>query len=422
MQKILSSPSDVRLLFLSCWITYFLCYIGRINYSIIIVEIVGEGMLTKPQAGLISTGAFFAYGTGQLFSGFLSGKLLPKRLMLIGIAGSALCNLGMFFARSHSLMLCLWILNGFSQSLMWAPIMKMFSEYLSHKDGVRANTHFASCGILSMVAAAGLCSLTVSLFSWQYIFLLSSVLILIAAVVFSVGITKTEQRLAAVEDTPPEQTGQEAAPVGKFNYKALFATPVFLIILFVTVIQGILKDGVSTWIPTLLSERFHVVSYLSILVMAILPLTNLAGIYAAPLISEKIFKNEVTAAALFFAVAGFSAAGALLLKSAGIIITVLLLSLLTSSVAGINLILVGFIPLRFSKWKIAAVLSGFINFMTYFGSAISGYGFGSISTRSGWDRVILLWLGLAGAGCLMFLVTAKFSINLTSKLGKEGKQ
>lgn len=44
-RKIHTQPGAVRALFLLCWASYFLCYIGKLNYSAAMAEMIGRGVL-----------------------------------------------------------------------------------------------------------------------------------------------------------------------------------------------------------------------------------------------------------------------------------------------------------------------------------------------------------------------------------------
>lgn len=65
------------------------------------------------------------------------------------------------------------------------------------------------------------------------------------------------------------------------------------------VMMGILRDGITTWMPTFINERYHLGTSLSILSAAILPLFSIFSVIAASWIS-KWLTNEAAAAALLF--------------------------------------------------------------------------------------------------------------------------
>ena len=55
-----------RAFMLLCAMVYFTSYLTRTNYTAVILELTGALGITKSEAGLISTIAFFTYGAGEL--------------------------------------------------------------------------------------------------------------------------------------------------------------------------------------------------------------------------------------------------------------------------------------------------------------------------------------------------------------------
>ena len=91
-------------LFVICWMAYFTCYIGRLNYSSAMAAMIEEAVLTKTQAGTISMVYFFVYGSGQLLNGFLGDRLPPGRMIFGGLFLSMICNLLMGVSGSFGIM------------------------------------------------------------------------------------------------------------------------------------------------------------------------------------------------------------------------------------------------------------------------------------------------------------------------------
>lgn len=56
------------------------------------------------------------------------------------------------------------------------------------------------------------------------------------------------------------------------------------------------KDGVTTWVPTYITETFLTSPAFSILVTTVLPIVNLTGAYLAQYLYQKCKKQEAAAA------------------------------------------------------------------------------------------------------------------------------
>ena len=75
--------------------------------------------------------SFITYGAGQIISGLLGDKINPKKLITWGLAASALMNFAVPLCKSPAGITAVWCVNGFAQALMWPPIVRIFSEYLT---------------------------------------------------------------------------------------------------------------------------------------------------------------------------------------------------------------------------------------------------------------------------------------------------
>ncbi len=123
-----------------------------------------------------------------------------------------------------------------------------------------------------------------------------------------------------------------------------------LFLLIPVVVHGVLKDGVTSWVPTCISETFMASPTLSVLVTTMLPVINLTGAYAAQFMYRRFFqKQEVKTASFFFLIA----TGALVLlwrfSAVNMFLTAGLLSVITASMMAVNTLFVNLLPLHFEK-------------------------------------------------------------------------
>lgn len=177
-----------------------------------------------------------------------------------------------------------------------------------------------------------------------------------------------------------------------------------LVILIPVIVHGVLKDGVTSWVPTYISETFLTSPALSILVTTILPVINLTGAYAAQYLYRKWKKQETKTAACFFMAATVSLLCLWLFGSKSLMLTVILLSVITASMMAVNTVFVNLLPLRFEKAGRVSTVSGFLNSMAYLGCAISTFTIGILVQQTGWDNTILSWLGITFLALIMCML------------------
>jgi OPA family glycerol-3-phosphate transporter-like MFS transporter len=415
MKKKLQSQIVVRYFVVICWIAYFSTYLGRLNYVAAMNEMVRIGFLTKPEAGMIGTGFFFCYGIGQLFSGFLGDRVPSRWMCFVGIAGSAMINLAMAFTEGSSGMLLLWCINGFAQALTWAPIIKILSERLSTEQCKKASVTMTTTVAVGTISAYTLAALMIGVADWRGVFATSSLILGGVSLLWLFAIGRIE-KIADTSDNEDEVTAgvnatlrendtnvvNGAVPVTGNIWTLLLAMGVFPVMLCI-VLQGILKDGVMTWVPTYISEIYQLGSVTSILASIMLPITNLGGVYAAYYLNSRYFKNEVKTSGVCFAITAGAILTLVLFGGNHVIIAVVALSITTSGMMGVNTMLISLLPLYFAKHNKVSTVTGILNSCAYAGSAVSSFGIGLIAQYFDWEVTIIIWFILALIGAAICL-------------------
>ena len=113
-QQYLENKKYSLLIFIACFAAYTSSYIGRINFSAALPAIIGDGLFTKSQAGIIGSAFFFVYGAFQIINGFLGDKISPFKMIIAGTFLSGIANVGMSFCSSNISMAIIWGFNGFA--------------------------------------------------------------------------------------------------------------------------------------------------------------------------------------------------------------------------------------------------------------------------------------------------------------------
>ena len=95
-----------------------------------------------------------------------------------------------------------------------------------------------------------------------------------------------------------QKSKKEAKTEEKKASQKLKLTPVFvisiLVILISAVTNGFIKDGVTTWVPSILKEEFGVPASLSIIVTLLLPVLSIFGASLVKILHKKQKSERVT--------------------------------------------------------------------------------------------------------------------------------
>ena len=112
-------------------LTYFASYVTRINFAVMLVKICSDLNQPKTAMAIVVTGLTVTYGFGQILSGFMGDKMKAQRMISVGLAIACITNAAMTVCHSIPVMTAVWCINGFAQAMLWPPIVRLMSEYLT---------------------------------------------------------------------------------------------------------------------------------------------------------------------------------------------------------------------------------------------------------------------------------------------------
>lgn len=404
----ITQPRMAKALFALCWMGYFLTYFGRLNYNAVMAQVLAEGVLTKPQAGLVGTAFFFTYAVGQLFSGWVGDKVSPRLFICTGLVLSGVCNLLMGLATAYPLMLGLWCVNGFVQSFAWPPLLRIFCERFTPATRLRACVAINTTVPLGTLVTYGFAGWMAARGTWRFTFTAAGLVLCVFAVVWLTAMGRLE-RWAAVHGTLP--AAQNAAAPGVAGPKNKRFWPLFCaaglpLLCLALAVQGMLKDSVTSWAPVYLSENYGLAAAAAILTTMVIPLLNIFGMVAAGVMMQRKAREHTHAAALYLLCALLLG---LLMVFGGknALVAIALLALATTAMIAVNTLLISVFPGHFSATGRVATVSGILNFSVYVGSAISNYGIGALAAGRGWGPVLLLWTVSAIIGAALCLLAGR---------------
>lgn len=408
----IDSPAYVKKLFCLCWLVYCTSYIGRLNYSAAMTVMINENVLDSGQAGFISMLYFFAYGIGQLVNGFLGDRLSPKRMILIGIGMSAAANVFMGLSDDFVIMAIIWGINGYFQAMIWAPIIRIFAEMLTEADKINCSVNISSSGVVGTLLSYIMSALLIAHFHWKSVFFVASFLLFLVAVVFWFGFQSVltfsnkniERKRNIIEE---DREGITEKPKLRTDFRTLLFCSEILFILIPIIIHGVLKDGVTAWVPTYISSNFGLTPSFSILLTTVLPIINLTGAYAGWAIYRKMGENIALSNMVFFICSAVSLILLMAFGRVSVILTVILLAVITSSMMAVNTLTISVYPLKFEKDGRVSSVSGFLNAMAYIGTAISTFAVGLIVKYRGWLDTIFTWLAITVIAFVICLLAVK---------------
>ncbi|MBQ8911251.1 MAG: MFS transporter [Clostridia bacterium] len=389
---------EVRRIALLFTLMYMISYITRINYGAIIAEMVVDTGYTKALLSMALTGSFITYGVGQIVSGICGDYFSPKKLLSIGLGASVLMNLLIPFCPNPYFMLAVWCVNGFAQAFMWPPLVRLMSALLSDEDYKRVSVRVSLGSSIGTIVVYLIAPLCIRLAGWRSVFFFSALCGILMLIFWQIFGKDTEKKREKREEVPSGK--------GAEGKKGLFFFVLMAGVMLSIVLQGLLRDGVTTWMPSYISETYELGSSVSILTGVVLPIFGILCFELASFIYRKKLKNPMVCAGLFFGIGLVSALALNFVSGTNAIPSVLFSAMLTGSMHGVNLILICMIPPFFKGSGKVSTVSGVLNSCTSIGSALSTYGVAVLSDEYGWPFTLAVWAAIAALGTLMCLLCA----------------
>lgn len=394
-QQYLESKKYSSLVFVACFIAYAASYVGRINYSAALPDILSEGLFTKSQAGIIGSAFFIVYGFFQIINGFLGDKISPFKMIMLGLFLSAGTNVAMTFCTTNVMMAVVWGFNGFALSLLWAAILKILANIINYEMRSKACLNISATLPIGTVLAYILASVSINFFNWKYVFYTSSVVLIFAFVFFTVTYILSKKHITQVEIENPTNNTKKSADNKNITSKflPLFLSAGLLLVLPADAIHGAIKEGITTWVPTMITETYSTPVAFSVFISIILPIVNLSGNYIITPLYNKVFKkDELKTGAFILAFVLIPFAFLIFMKNLPIVVSVVLLALGTTAMHTFNYMIITLVPMQFAKYGKTATVTGVMNATAYIGCAAATYGFGIISDNIGWNGTVVVWI------------------------------
>ena len=364
----------------------------RLDYSATMVAIVADLKITKTLASYAVTGSFITYGIGQVFCGIIADKISPVKMIKYAIIGTIAVNILVSFCSDMAVITFLWCINGFCQAMIWAPLARFVLESVGKERYANSITVVGLAATIGTLFVYLFVSFALEITVWRIVFRCMS---LFGIVILSIWCYMTRNIIVGKATAVKEDTSDN-----KYSVLGLVVlaglVPIFAVIIF----QGILRDGIQTWLPSLVNERFGLKASSSVLSTTILPILGMVSVIITNALYLKL-KNELKTVSVVFAVAFAATIPFVLGLKTPALLTIIFASVASGCMHGVNHILISILPQNFAKYGRFAAFSGINGGCTYLGASVSSIGFAALADNVGWNAVQTSWCVIA---CLATLI------------------
>lgn len=398
---------STTLLIALCWIAYTCSYLGKLGYNANITQIEAAYSVSHSTAGVVGTFFFFAYGVGQVFNGIFCKKYNLRLVVFGGLLVSGLMNLLVGIVNSFTYIKFFWLLNGAALSVLWPSLIRLLSETLDKKDIGRAVLAMGTTVATGTFCVYGLSALFVWLNAYKAMFILAGLLLPSIAGLWMFSYPKLVKNQSQAADAAGQQPLEQGQPREKAKLGWLWMPIIALG--FFAVVDNLVKDGLTSWVPVILKEKYSLPDSISILLTMLLPILAIFGTTVAVTLRKKI-KDFVTLCATLFFVSAISIGMVILCLPKGwLIVTLAGFGIVACLMSGVNNVITSMAPLYWKEKVNSGLLAGVLNGFCYMGSTLSMYGLGLVADMGGWNAVFVLLFSLCVAAVAVAVVCAVIS-------------
>ncbi|MEG1013241.1 MAG: MFS transporter [Clostridia bacterium] len=381
-------------IFWLCWLLYALAYLGRTNLSVALSSMQGVFSGSKTLLGLLGTLFYWTYAAGKLINGYAGDYVNNKRMIFYGVILAGLSNIGMGLLKTPVLLLLLWSVNGFAQSLLWCNMLRIVARWFTPKQqgtmAVFLNTSIMAGSLLGMGGGGVL----ISVLPWQWTFLLPGLLLLLGAVLWGRWGQNSAADAGFTIQTMVQESGAQAEKPQKL--RPFILSSGLLVVMVACLAQGVVKDSIGLWGPVMLEEQHHIGAGAASIMLLVIPVANFFGVLLMGMLNKKGFRTEVLAGMMM-------AIGALCLVwlrvCTSTAVYILLLAVISTLMYGVNTLLLGLYPLRFWRENRVSFVSGFLDASSYVAAGASSFMIGQMLDHGqGWSSIFAIWLALTAVG------------------------
>tara|TARA_R110002049_G_scaffold234073_1_gene407393 strand:- start:1387 stop:2631 length:1245 start_codon:yes stop_codon:yes gene_type:complete len=273
---------------------YLFSYTGRQNFGWAIQGISLEFNVTKQYIGWAGAAMLWAYGIGQFINGNLADKFGARRMMVIGGILSVVMNWATSFATAYWMIIIFWALNGFCQSLGWAPGSRLVANWWGGKERGKAFGFYvfaAGCSSI-LIYLLAIIMLDIYELDWRWLFRLPVLLLFLGCTVFYFVVRNKPEDLgfpAVQEDSKLIGIKEDETSIER--YKVVLLNKKFILACVSIGFQNMARYGLLVWVPlyylgTKLNESTNLWIALA------LPIGMALGTIFFGQLSDRVFKSN----------------------------------------------------------------------------------------------------------------------------------
>lgn len=381
------SVRNAILLGVLCSVSYFAVYIARNILGSVTPQLVNSGTFTEAFIGDISSAYFVAYAVGQLLNGIIGDKINARNMISLGLLFAGITNFIFPYVKGELSVTVVYALTGFFLSMIYAPMTKVVAENTEPIHAVRCSLGYTFASFFGSPMAGVLASIMV----WQSVFAVSSIALIIMAIVCFTSFVILEKKKIVVYGKFSREKGEKK----KGTIKELIKRDIISFTI-VSIITGVIRTTVIFWMPTYFNQYLGFSEKISTSVYSMSTLVICVSTFVAIFVYEKLHRSMSRSMFYMFLVSTLSFVGMYFFNLPVLNVILMVLGIFASNCA--TTILWSVYCNTLKDTGVVSSATGFLDFVSYMAAAASSTLFANSVNTIGWGNLILVWAALMAIG------------------------
>ena len=390
-----------------CFLSYLAVYLARNVLSTVTPQMQSQGF-TKEAIGVASSIYFITYAFGQLINGAVGDKIKARYMMSFGLALAGISNFLFSFINSINFeaygeipfaAYAAYGCTGFFLAMIYGPMTKVVAENTEMPYTTRCSLGYTFASYFGSPVAGMLATFL----AWQSVFAVSSIVLVIMAVVVFVSFLAFEKKGIIVYNKFKSEKQSGAGGIKKLFKRQIVKFSI------VSILTGIVRTSVLFWLPTYFNERLGYTEEESTIIFTIASLFISCGAFIVVFIYEKLGHDLDKTVLLMFLCAAALFAFTFFVEISIANVVLIVLSIMASNGAA-TMLWSRYCP-SLRDTGIVSGATGFLDFLSYMAAAAANVVFPFLIEQKSWawGSVVLIWFALMVIGIIISLPWKKLA-------------
>jgi len=437
-------------IFYSVYLAYIIAHLCRKNIAVALPFIGQDLGYTNTQLGILGSSLYMTYGIGKFCNGILADRsnvrtFLPTAMIISAIANLCFAYSAVFITPGHvsffglpASTILLWILtffwgaNGWFQSMIFPPIAKALSYWLSKSERATKWSIWSTSHQLGVFTTVMLSGILIGHFGWKTAFGIEAVIVIITALWLFERLRDKPQSLGLPDidvyknekiDEPEEEQKKQTMSYFEMFRKYIVCNKILWLLSIAYAFVYVIRFGTEDWFVKYLMEYKGDTLAIATAKLSSLAVVGSVGAIAAGWFSDRSSSGSRIPINIIFFI-GLGTCLFLFHINTFDPFDYILAALIGAFTAGPQLLLGGVCALEATSKEVASAALGFSGMFGYVGAVLSASGTGFMidlfqaKFNNGWLGAVIFWISSSIIGIIMCLIIIAYSSAKAKKLKK----